>query len=456
MKQRSYYVCNECEYRSPKYYGKCPSCGAWESLEEYTEARPDTKGSGSAARMSSVNRVEHFRDMSIPAHIRRSTGINELDRVLGGGIVEGAAMLIAGEPGIGKSTLLMQVSGTMSDEYKVLYVSGEESGGQLKYRAERLLVKGENLWLLTETSLENIIERCREEKPDFVVIDSVQTLYTERVQSSAGSIAQVRECAMELIKYAKSEGVSLLLVGHVNKEGSIAGPKVLEHMVDAVICFEGEKRGLYRILRATKNRYGATNELGVFEMTSKGLAEVENPSEMLLSGRPKNVSGTCAVCVLEGTRPVITEIQALTSVSVYPSPKRTSDGIDYNRTGLILAVLEKRLGLRFSTQDVYVNVTGGLRLDEPATDLALALSLISSLKDKPLGETMVAFGEMGLAGEVRAVANAEMRISEAIKLGFDKIILPEANCIKIKKSHINFEGAELIPIKSIYDALRIF
>ena len=394
--------------------------------------------------------------MQIPAHIRRSTGIAELDRVLGGGIVLGSALLIAGEPGIGKSTLLMQISGSLSEEYKVIYVSGEESGGQLKYRAERLGVAGENLYILTETAVDTVVEKCREERPDFIIIDSIQTLYTESVNSGAGSIAQVRECAMRIIELAKTEGISVMIVGHVNKEGSIAGPKVLEHMVDAVVCFEGERRQMFRILRATKNRFGATNELGVFEMTAKGLKEVPNPSEMLLSGRPKNISGNCAVCVLEGTRPVITEIQALTAQSVYPTPKRTSDGIDYNSTGLILAVLEKRLGLRFSTQDVYVNVTGGLRLDEPASDLALALALISSIKDRPLSYTLAAFGELGLAGECRAVNNAEIRISEAEKLGFESVVIPDSNYQKIKKAGNLPENVELIPIKSIFDALKIF
>ncbi len=460
MKSKSYYECSECGYRAPKYYGKCPSCGEWETFNEVVEKAPEKASSSkSGAHYNGIvaaSSVESYKNMEIPSHIRRSTGINELDRVLGGGIVLGSASLIAGEPGIGKSTLLMQISGSLSKEYKVLYVSGEESGGQLKYRAERLGVEGENLYILTETNVDTVLERCREEKPDFIIIDSIQTLYTEAVSSSAGSVSQVRECAMRIISLAKTDGISVMIVGHVNKEGSIAGPKVLEHMVDAVVCFEGDRRQMFRILRATKNRFGATNELGVFEMTSKGLEEVPNPSEMLLSGRPKNISGNCAVCVLEGTRPVITEIQALTAQSVYPSPKRTSDGIDFNRTGLILAVLEKRLGLRFSTQDVYVNVTGGIRLDEPAADLALALSLISSIKDIPLSYSLAAFGEIGLAGECRAVNNAEARISEAEKLGFEKAVIPQANYKKILKSGSVFNNIELIPINSIYDALKIF
>lgn len=459
-KTKSYYECSECGYRAPKYYGKCPSCSEWGTLVEIIEQAPDKQsGQKRAAQLTGIvlpSSVEAFKNMEIPEHIRRSTGIEELDRVLGGGIVLGSALLIAGEPGIGKSTLLMQISGSLSKEYKVLYVSGEESGGQLKYRAERLAVSGENLYILTETNIDVILEKCREEKPDFIILDSIQTLYTEAASSGAGSVSQVRECAMRIISLAKAEGISVMIVGHVNKEGSIAGPKVLEHMVDAVICFEGERRQMFRILRATKNRFGATNELGVFEMTSSGLEQVPNPSEMLLSGRPKNISGNCAVCVLEGTRPVITEIQALTTQSVYPSPKRTSDGIDFNRTGLILAVLEKRLGLRFSSQDVYVNVTGGLRLDEPASDLALALSLISSIKDIPLDHSIAAFGEIGLAGECRAVNNAEIRISEAAKLGFESVVIPESNYLKIKKANSVPNNVKLIPIKSIYDALRIF
>ena len=350
----------------------------------------------------------------------------------------------------------MQISGVLGKVKKVLYVSGEESGGQLKYRAERLRIDGDNLYIMTETSVDAVLAECETIKPDFVIVDSVQTMYCENVSSSPGSVTQVKEAAMQFISLAKNYGVSVFIVGHVNKEGSIAGPKVLEHMVDAVINFEGERQQAYRIIRASKNRYGATNEIGVFEMTDKGLFEVDNPSEVFLADRPKGVSGNCALCLMEGTRPLVTEIQALAAQSVYPSPKRTSDGVDYNRMGLMLAVLEKRLGLRFSTVDVYINVIGGIRPDEPAADLPMALALISAVRDIPLDDSLLAFGELGLAGECRSVDNASLRIKEAVKIGFNKIVLPYKNYEQLRKNKELTDGVTYIPVKSLFEVMKIF
>ena len=372
--------------------------------------------------------------------------------MLGGGLVTGSVVLLSGEPGIGKSTLLMQISDALGESRRVLYVSGEESGGQLKMRAKRLGVGGKSLYILTETNIDRILEEAKKIKPDTIIVDSIQTIYSDRSASTAGSVTQVKECALSFIAKAKSEGISILLVGHVNKEGGIAGPKVLEHMVDAVLYFEGERQQSYRIIRAIKNRYGSTNEIGVFEMTDTGLIEVPNPSEMLLAGRPKNTSGNCAVCTLEGTRPLIAEIQALVTPTPFPAPRRTANGIEYNRMCLILAVLEKRLGLKFFTSDVYMNVIGGLRLDEPASDIAIALALISSLTDKVIPDDLVAVGELGLSGEVRAVSNLEQRVREAARLGFTKAIVPYRN---IEKRPLIVDGIEIIPIKSVYEALKI-
>ncbi len=459
MKSKSFFVCSACSYRSAKYYGRCPSCGAWETMEEQEAAEPEKKSDGRILLRAGDENGRHavlYRDLQMPAYMRSCCGMKELDRVLGGGIVEGSVLLIAGEPGIGKSTLLMQMSGVLGQKKTVLYVSGEESGGQLKYRAQRLGVNSAGLYIMTETSVEAILAECERIKPAYIIIDSVQTMYCEAVTSSPGSVTQVKESAMKFIALAKNYGVSVLIVGHVNKEGSIAGPKVLEHMVDAVINFEGERQQSFRVIRASKNRYGATNEIGVFEMTDKGLCEVDNPSEIFLADRPKGVSGTCALCLMEGTRPLVTEIQALTAETVYPSPKRTSDGVDYNRMCLMLAVLEKRLNLRFSTADTYVNVIGGIRPDEPAADLPMALSLISSIKDIPLDDGLLAFGEVGLAGECRGVDAALLRIREAQKLGFSKIVLPYKNYDHLKKAGDLLDGISYIPVKSIFDAMKIF
>ena len=455
MKLKTVYVCTECGAQSSKWLGKCPHCGKWNTLvEEVIDTSPEeVKASKrtSLAGLGGENKATKFRELSLPAYIRTDTGLGELDRVLGGGLVTGSVVLLSGEPGIGKSTLLMQISDALGQNRKVLYVSGEESGGQLKLRAKRLGVTGEHLYILTETNLENILEEAKAVKPDVMILDSIQTIYSDKINSAPGSITQVRECALTFINKAKSEGISMLLVGHVNKEGGIAGPKVLEHMVDAVLYFEGERQQAYRIIRAVKNRYGSTNEIGVFEMTDKGLEEVANPSEMLLSGRPKSVSGNCALCTIEGTRPLIAESQALVTPTVFPAPRRTGNGVEYNRMCLILAVLEKRLGLKFYQNDVYMNVIGGLSIGEPAADLAIATALVSSLTDRVVPDDLIIIGELGLAGECRAVANPEMRVREAARLGFTRAIVPFRN---VEKRPIEVEGMKIIPVKSVYEVIK--
>ncbi len=454
-KSKTVYICEDCGAQSPKWLGKCPHCGKWNTLTEQTvEPEPPA---GRAPRRTSMtgaaveNRATRFSDMELPSYMRSETGLGELDRVLGGGLVTGSVVLLSGEPGIGKSTLLTQISDALGQNRRVLYVSGEESGGQLKLRARRLGVSGEHLYILTETNLEHILAEMNDVKPDVVILDSIQTIYSDNTNSTPGSVSQVRECALTFINKAKSEGISMLLVGHVNKEGGIAGPKVLEHMVDAVLYFEGERQQAYRIIRAVKNRYGSTNEIGVFEMTDRGLDEVANPSEMLLAGRPKNVSGNCALCTVEGTRPLIAEVQALVTPTVFPAPRRTGNGVDYNRMCLILAVLEKRLGLKFYQNDVYMNVVGGLSIDEPAADLAIAASLVSSLSDRVVPDDLIIIGELGLAGECRAVTNLELRVREAARLGFKRAIVPYRN---VQKRKIEVDGMTVIPVKGIFEVVK--
>ena len=442
------YVCSECDYQSPKWLGRCPECGNWNTFTEETFATGTTASpSGAPAERESAVR---FSEMKKTENERLSTNIGELDRVLGGGLVKGSVVLLAGEPGIGKSTLLMQLCGKMAGS-KIMYVSGEESKSQLGIRADRLGVMPEDTFVMTETSVGGVIAEYEKVLPDVLIIDSIQTMTTDRSPSAAGSIAQVRECASEIMTKAKTAGVSVILVGHVNKEGGIAGPKVLEHMVDAVLYFEGVRTQSHRIIRAVKNRYGSTNEIGVFEMTDGGLVEVANPSEMLLAGRPDGVSGSCAVCVLEGTRPIVAEIQALVVPTSYPSPRRTADGLDYNRMCLLLAVLEKRLGMRLSTCDVYLNVVGGLRIDEPAVDAAVAMAIMSSMKDVAVPKDLIVMGEIGLSGEFRAVSYAAERAREAYRLGFTKIALPKRGF----NSKLVPSGAEIIPMSSIYNELLL-
>ena len=440
------FVCRECGYTSIKWLGKCPDCESWNSFDEVEQI--ETKSAG--IKRTFENKAEKFSELEFPKYLRSNTGMQELDRVLGGGLVSSSVVLLSGEPGIGKSTLLLQICSELAKKRKVLYVSGEESKGQLKLRAERLGIVGESLYLLTETDLDSVLAECENLKPEVIIIDSVQTLSSMRFSSAPGSITQVRECAMSLIGYAKSAASAVFLVGHVNKEGGISGPKILEHMVDAVLYFEGERTNSYRIIRAIKNRFGSTNEIGVFEMGDKGLVEIPNPSEVVMAERPKNTSGSCAGCVMQGTRPIISEIQSLVAKTVYSAGKRTADGFDYNRMCLLIAVLEKRMGLRFYENDVYLNVAGGIHLDEPSADLSIAMALISGITDRVIPDDLIAFGEIGLSGEVRAVSHIEYRVKEAVRLGFTKIVLPKKNITSNLKVPSN---VELLGVSNIYQVL---
>lgn len=448
---KTVYVCRECGYNSSKWLGKCPDCDSWNSFDEEIIKEKNNKSSINQGRSSTTaNKAEKFSALELPTYMRTKTGMGELDRVLGGGLVDSSVVLLSGEPGIGKSTLLLQICSELSKSRTVLYVSGEESKGQLKLRAERLGIVGESIYLLTETDIDSVLEECERIRPDVIIVDSVQTLSSMRFTSVPGSITQVREGAMTFINYGKNNGAAVFLVGHVNKEGGISGPKILEHMVDAVLYFEGERTNSYRIIRAIKNRFGSTNEIGVFEMGDKGLVEIPNPSEVVMAERPKNTSGSCAGCVMQGTRPIISEIQSLVARSVYPTGKRTSDGFDYNRMCLLIAVLEKRMNLKFYENDVYVNVAGGIQLDEPSADLSIAMALISGITDKVIPDNLIAFGEIGLSGEVRAVSHIDYRVKEAVRLGFTKILLPEKNLTK----HIKVpSGVELVGVSNIYQVL---
>ncbi len=445
-KNKTIYVCSQCGFEMPKWAGKCPSCGEWNTVQE--EMRMPERNSPLASGRPGAYAVRPIGDICPEGEHRHLTGLPELDRVLGGGIVRGALMLIGGDPGIGKSTLLLQICGNLGQQLKILYVSGEESERQIKLRADRLGVISPRLYILCETDVETILDAMRSEKPDIVIIDSIQTMNLAGIASSSGSVTQVRECTNAIMKVAKGSDTPVFIVGHVNKDGAIAGPKVMEHIVDCVLYFEGDAHTSYRILRCVKNRYGSTNEIGVFEMRTQGLCEVENPSLMLLSGRPVNVSGTCVACMMEGSRPLLAEVQGLVSPTGFGNPRRMSTGFDYNRLSLLLAVLEKRAGYFFSNLDAYINVVGGLRLDEPAGDLPVALSLLSSLKDTPVGEGIVAFGEIGLAGELRAVSNAEVRLNEAARLGFSHVILPYHNL----KSLTAREDVEVIGVHTVREA----
>lgn len=458
MKKKTVYVCKECDYQTSSWLGRCPSCGAWNSFtEESYESEPTQADDKKSARRNILtrdfgeNEPKQLLGDDLPEYMRSTTGSSEFDRVLGGGLVAGSVVLISGEPGIGKSTMLLQICDAISREKRVLYVSGEESASQISMRAKRLGIKSPNIWVLTETDAEKILKKADKLKPDVLIIDSIQTMYHSESGTVPGSVTQIRESSAIFINKAKADGTAVLLVGHVNKEGGIAGPKVLEHMVDTVLYFEGERRQNFRLIRAIKNRFGSTNEIGVFEMTDKGLSEVENPSEMLLSDRPRSVSGNCAVCTMEGTRPLIAEVQALTSQTVFPSPRRMSTGIDYNRLSLIIAVIEKRLGLRFSGSDVYVNVIGGIRIDETASDAAVAMALISSIRDMPVPDDLICIGEIGLSGEIRAVSRADVRAKEAARLGFSRIAIPE----RCRDRLVGFSGAEIIPVKTIFDLLPL-
>ena len=443
---KAVFVCRECGCTVSNWVGKCPECGLWNTMVEETP-RAEPTADRRPSRISEVRRISEIAPQS---HFRTLTGTGELDRVLGGGLVSGSVILLSGEPGIGKSTLLLQISNALSAEKRVLYISGEESCGQIKLRADRLGVAGGELYLVSETDLDAILGAVERTKPDIMIVDSIQTVFSAASRSAAGSIAQVRECAAAFIALAKESGTAVFLVGHINKEGGISGPKMLEHMVDAVLYFEGDKHGTYRIIRAMKNRYGSTNEIGVFDMNDKGLREVPNPSEVLLHERSEAAGGNCIGCVMEGTRPLVTEIQALVSPTVFPTPRRTADGFDYNRMCLLLAVLEKRLSLRFSVNDVYLNIAGGIRFDEPAADLSVAAALISGLLDRPLPPDLVAFGEIGLSGEVRSVSRAELRVNEAVRLGFRTVMIPKRS---LSKGIAVPEGVRLVGISHIREIL---
>ena len=448
-KIKTSYICSECGFESPKWYGKCPSCGEWNTLNEELNSQ-QTKNSFSNS-FSTVNQVLALDDICGENDERIPTKIEEFDRVLGGGIVKGSLVLLSGDPGIGKSTILLQICQNLGSKgQKILYVSGEESANQIKLRAVRIGVTTKNLFILSQTDLATIVECIKAEKPDIVIIDSIQTMVYEQVNSSAGSITQVRECTNVFMHTAKGLGIPIFIVGHVNKDGAIAGPKVLEHIVDTVLYFEGERNYSYRILRGVKNRFGSTNEIGVFEMTADGLKDVLNPSLMMISGRPKNTSGTCVACVMEGTRPILAEVQGLVCATGFGTPRRMSTGFDYNRMNMLLAVLEKRAGYFFNNMDAYVNVVGGLKLDEPAADLTVALALVSSLKDKAVDDKTIAFGEVGLAGEIRAVNNCEQRIAEAKRLGFERCIIPFHNYKSITNSLKS--TFDIIPVRNIREA----
>lgn len=452
-KAKTVFFCTECGNETPKWQGQCPSCKSWNCIVEH-EAAPKQKSAGrTGSSFLTRARPMKLSEVELTGEARFNTGMQELDRVLGGGAVGGSLVLVGGAPGIGKSTLLLQLCGHCSANYSVLYVTGEESGRQLKMRAARLGLDSSGIIIYAETNLSDVLETVHENTPDILIIDSIQTLYNDQLDSSPGSVGQVKDCTLSLMKLAKSESVTIFIVGHINKEGSIAGPKVLEHMVDCVLYFEGEQNAAYRILRAAKNRFGSTNEIGVFEMTENGLVDVPNPSEMLLSGRPVNTPGTCVACVMEGSRPVLAEIQALITASSFNVPRRNSNGIDYNRAMLLLAVLEKRGSLKMGNSDAYINVIGGLSIDEPAADLAAVLAIASSCLDKPVGDDMAAIGEVGLTGELRSVSFVDQRISEVSRLGFKKCLLPA----RVKGKYKDIKGLEIIQVNTVREALlRVF
>ncbi len=447
-KQKTTYICNKCGYETAKWLGKCPGCDSWNTFEEQFSAPQRHNNTVLVSNTS----AKPLSEISLSDEPRFMTGISELDRVLGGGIVKGSVTLLSGDPGIGKSTILLQICNSLQKELQILYVSGEESAMQIKMRALRIGVGSDNVSVMTETDTVAVCEYIRTHKPQLVMIDSIQTMSISELTSSAGSIVQVRESTNMLLRTAKALGIPIFIVGHVNKGGEIAGPKVMEHIVDTVLYFEGERNQSYRILRGVKNRFGSTNEIGVFEMTEQGLTEVQNPSAMLLSGRMADVSGGCITCVMEGTRPILSEVQGLVTPTGFGNPRRTATGFDYNRLNLLLAVLEKRIGLNFSNYDAYVNIVGGMRLDEPAADLAVAMSLVSALKDIPIDEKLIAIGEIGLSGEIRSVPRAQSRINEAARIGFTKCILPKA-CFKQIASCP--DSLELIGVKSLGQAISV-
>ncbi len=454
MKSKTVFFCTECGNEFPKWSGKCTACGAWNTIVERPAEEKRRPVSGRRGREMPASGLGHrarpITELTSTEELRFATGMGELDRVLGGGAVKGSLVLVGGAPGIGKSTLMLQICAQLCHTGDVLYVSGEESEHQLKMRAERLNVCTPNLYVLSETNLSDIIEAVHTLKPNILIIDSIQTMFSDALDTPPGSIGQVKECTMALMQLAKGEGITVFVIGHVNKEGSIAGPKVLEHMVDCVLYFEGDQHMSYRILRAAKNRFGATNEIGVFEMAEQGLAEVPNPSETLLSGRPDDAPGTCVTCAMEGARPILAEIQALIAPTVYANPRRTSNGLDYNRSAMLMAVLEKRGGLKISNCDVYLNVIGGLTLDEPSADLAILIALASSYLDVPVRSNLAAIGEVGLTGELRSVQNIGQRLSEVQRLGFHQCVVPYQKTDKL----VGMQEMQLIRVKNVGQALQ--
>lgn len=448
MKKKTVYVCSQCGYETAKWLGKCPACGEWNTLEEMTLR--DEKQPASAFKPKLYQEPVAVCDIDLNSDKRISSGIGELDRVLGGGLVVGSLVLVAGEPGIGKSTLLLQACRNIAQEQTVLYVTGEESLAQIRMRATRIGVMTPNLLILPETNLENIFAAANKLSPTVLIIDSIQTINSSTSTSMPGSISQVRESTLQLMQFAKQSGVSTFLVGHVNKDGGIAGPKVLEHMVDTVLYFEGERYAAHRMLRAAKNRFGSTNEIGMFEMSQSGLQEVTNPSAALIAGRPEDSTGSCIVCMLEGTRPLLAEVQGLVTKTAYGAARRMAAGIDYNRAVLLLAILEKRAGLMLSNYDAYINVVGGLRIDEPAADLAVAVAVASSYLDQPVHKQTAMFGEVGLSGEIRAVSGVEQRLREVYRLGFRRCILPESGQGELDLP----DDLEVIPVRDVKMAIK--
>jgi len=447
-KNKIVYFCTACGNETPKWQGRCPSCGAWNTLQEHIE-RPPQPGKPMVKGSAGIREPMRLQDVSGDHETRFLTGIGELDRVLGGGAVDGSLVLVGGAPGIGKSTLLLQICKSICKERTVLYVSGEESERQLKMRADRIGTTPENLYILSETRLADILSAIETIKPDILIADSIQTLYNEDNDSAPGSISQVKDCTMSLMHLSKAQGVTVFVVGHINKDGAIAGPKVLEHMVDCVLYFEGDPNTSYRLLRTVKNRFGSTNEIGVFEMTETGLREVPNPSQFLLEGRPEGASGTCVACVMEGTRPVLAEVQALATKTTFNVPRRTADGFDFNRAVLLMAVAEKRGGMKLSAFDVYINVIGGLQLDEPAADLPVVLAVASSYRDQPIDSDLIAIGEVGLTGEIRSVSHLNQRLAEVARLGFKRCIISRNSSDKLEIP----DGLTVYRVRNLQEAI---
>ena len=448
-KNKVVYYCTACGNESLKWQGRCPACGSWNTMEEHIERPLASKNLPQSASLS--REPQRLLDLTCDHEVRFNTGTEELNRVLGGGAVVGSLVLVGGAPGIGKSTLLLQICNNICIDKKVLYVSGEESERQIKLRAERLSVAPEGLYILSETRLADVLAAVDSVRPDVLIVDSIQTLYNEENDSAPGSVSQVKDCTMSLMHLSKAEGITIFVVGHINKDGAIAGPKVLEHMVDCVLYFEGDPNTSYRLLRTVKNRFGSTNEIGVFEMTESGLSEVPNPSKFLLEGRPDGACGTCVACVMEGTRPILAEVQALASKTTFNVPRRTSDGFDYNRAVLLMAVAEKRGGMKLSAFDIYINVIGGLQLDEPSADLPVVLAVASSYRDQPIANDLIAIGEVGLTGEIRSVSNMNQRLAEVSRLGFSRCIIAKNSSDKLEIP----EGLTVYRVKNLQEAIAI-